>query len=193
MEKKFSRLEIMTGKNLKGTRIKPKDLPKDIIELEHRQKILDEKRTCERQIRRDFKNSLIIVTILVLFACLLMSADEIDTGGPLVVLVLVAIYAISIWLAGTLLLSIPKRIYNYKNYNFERTCYATLSNKFTHTTKDDNNRSSTNYLANLQINEFKYIKDVNISGSGKFFRVSEGEKVVVVSFDGYNAYLVNIN
>lgn len=180
-----------TNNIIDGKTIKPKDLPKDIIDASYKKKILDEKRFCKRRIINDAITSIGVFGMLSVFISALLRAEEVD-GNAVTFALMFIIFAITIVVVGRILISIPKRIYNYIAFNFERTCYATVVNKYMRTT-ENNGRHNTYYIADLKIKDGLYIKDVSIIGSNKYFTLRSGENVIVTSFDGYSAYVIRLN
>lgn len=179
------------GNDLNGESIRAQDLPKDIIDISHKKKVLKAKRYCRRLLINDTTSCIAVFGMLGLFITTLLRAEEIDTNGSVIALLIVMFGAI-IYFVGKILITLPRRIRNYVSFNFERTCYATIVNRYTRTTSNKNG-SSTTYYADLQLGDGKYIKSAKIIGSSRYFRLKSGDRVIAVSFDGYRTYVIELN
>lgn len=125
--------------------------------------------------------------MIMFFTIVLITSEDINitlSPGLCILMTIMLIVAIS-------MLSIFRRLCNYRNFNFERTCYAIIHQKYMYKTKNQKGRTRYIYYVDLQINNNKYIQGVNIEHS-KYFALTEKDKVIAVSFDGYKIDIVNL-
>lgn len=178
---------------LPGSCIKPKDLPTDEIDIKYKEKILDLKKICKKEIKRDFKKAYAF-TFLPLFIIAGLLCEGVfnnDTSiNPILGLGIIILCLIVILFAGKSLILIPKRFSNLKHYNFERACYAKVVDKFEAVTGNERGRAVSAGFVNLQINKDKHIKGVVMLNENDFIDLKKGEKVIVFSFEGVFAYAV---
>lgn len=175
----------------KNNYIKAKDLSSDVIQLDYKQKVLDKKRNCLKSIIEDIKTILILFTILGTFFYFLFRAEEVNSTIPTTIftaLMLGTIFYIGIKKA----ITIPKRISNYKNFNFERTCYAKIINKYTKDVNIDNRTSRSVYYIDAKINDNQYVKELSV-GFVNYFELKNGDTIIIVSFDGHKIQAVPLN
>lgn len=178
---------IINTENSHGTRVEAKDLPKDTIDLFTKEKVLAEKKSSRHQIIED------LFICCFFFAALIFGFihGDFKVSNLIDIALVVIALAIIITLVGRLLITIPKRIHNYRTFNFERTCYATVKNKYV-LTKKVKRRRVPNYFADVQLNKDNYVHGVKIDND-KYCRLEQGDKVILTSFDGYYIHLVTLN
>lgn len=177
---------------LSGTNIGPKDLPKDILDPKHKELVLKKK----KKYKWHSIGEMIWLTILVPMLLYYFSYIVLYDNDELLPIIFIAVLVL-MFLYGLIqeLVQVPKRIKLYKQYNFERTCYAIVSSKFYKrhkTTQKGRTKITYTYHVNLQINENQHIKSFTIN-SIEYEKLIEGDKVIVVSFDGYKSVLVYID
>lgn len=174
-------------RSLKGESIRACDLPKQNIEPSFKNQIVSQKKYCIRNIVADTITSCIFLGLIAFFISVLCKAEEVNTNAITAIFATIIFATVTV-IMGKRLVNIPKRISNYKNYNFERTCYATVSSKYKRTTSSKSGRSSI-YYVNLQINDNQHIKNIVVNWS-KYVELQEGDTVIAVSFDGYSTQII---
>lgn len=103
----------------------------------------------------------------------------------------VVIFLVIMFSSCHIFFSIPRRINNYKNFNFERACYATVIRKYLTFKKTSKNVRRTVHKVDLKINEDKFIKGL-IVGRSKYNNTQVGDKVIVVSYDGHCIHVIDL-
>lgn len=175
---------------LKGTDIAYKDLPKDSLSPDHELLVLNKKKKYKWKIAFDVT----VQVLLLLISTLVLKGIIYIDGLTNKIIVL----AFTILVMGALLnelRKIPKRVIYYKDYNFERTCYATVSSKFYKRMRSARHRRNTTtieYNINLQINEDSHLKGFNVKDD-EYRMLSDGDRVIVACFDGRNAVLIFVD
>lgn len=181
----------LNDKNFKNNYIKAIELPSDVIQLEYKQKVLNKKRNCLKTILHDIRTSLVSFIIIGTFLYFLIRADEVNSNIPTTLLATLILGTI-FYIGASKAITIPKRISNYRNFNFERTCYATITNKYTHTVHSNNRTSYTVCYVDAKINENQYVEKASISFT-HYLEAKNGDTIIIVSFDGYKIQAVPIN
>lgn len=158
------------------------DLPTDTIDPQFKEKILGQKWKYLRRILLDIEGGSIALIIIGTFLYFLFNADKVNSTIPTTILA-ATICGIVIYIGARKLIYIPRRIHNYRNFNFERTCYATIANYRIRTIEKDYTTKRTIYFVDLKINETQYIKNVRMDVIN--YELKHGDTVIVFSIDGY--------
>lgn len=166
--------------------IQNKKLSIEDIENNFKEKILIEKQSCKKDIIRDSIGcTLLSIIDIILFYCIFNSQFNLIVLGALLVFILTT------YITVRLVKPLPSRIYNYKNFNFERTYYATVTNKTTNTYKDMYGNINESTCLYLKLYENKKIIKKHVD-SKRYSNLKVGSKVILTSFDNYNTYIVAI-
>lgn len=167
-------------------KIQKKNFSIEDMEAKFKEKILEEKKICKKDIIKDTVGCILLEIIDVgLLWHLFNSKLNIVTIGTLLAFVLIT------YITARLAKPLPSRIYNYRHFNFERTYYATITNKYSNTYKDMYGNVNDSYCLDLQFYDNKKTikKYVN---SEKYKNLKVGGKVILANFDNYNTYVIGI-
>lgn len=179
---------ITTEEELERDYVKAKDLYSDWIDPQFKQQILKEKKKCLFTIITDTITSILVLAMICTFLYILFmplnSYSNVETKS-----IITITCAIIIYIFAGILISIPKRIHNYRNFNFERTCYARIINTYTRHTHGFPGIRFHIYYADVQINGNKYVKEVYV-GRKNHRNLNNGDIVIIFSFDGYKKHLI---
>lgn len=195
MKKKYLKQTKNMNDDLNVINVKPKDLPKDIIETLHKKKVLKQKKYCTRSLIMDTVACIIALSFSVcnmsVLLRLLLRMENKSTDWLMIAAFMVFAVVFVMVVVGKILITLPKRIYNYMEFDFNRTCYAIIKNKYIKTVQHENSTSEL-YYADLQLSNGKYIKGAQINEDSDYFRLRNGDRVIVVSFDGYKVHVVEL-
>lgn len=167
-------------------KIENKNLSINDVKSKYTDEILKEKECCKKDIIKDSISCLLLIFLDVfLFFCFFGNKFDMVVAGAMIVFATIA------YITWNLLKSIPSRIYNYKNFNLEKSQYATITNKYDSTYKDLYGNVNKSYYFDLKLNNTKKLIKKYV-GYDKYSNLKVGGKVIVASFDKYNTYVVEI-
>lgn len=183
------RLEKIYGSNLFGTEIKPDELPNSII-FDGDKEQVDKMRS---KTLRKLISELIIVPLGIVMCIVLLVFGDSNTSSMTALIFCILIIIVTLVGCLIFLVSLIKRMKVFLNYNNERLEYGIVSTKFIKKVHTSNSNTVDKYYAHVGFQENQtYIRNVIIVNSKDYEAINEGDKVIVASFDGAVAYVINI-
>lgn len=185
MSKKAKKSHSLNRTNSK-IKIENKNLTISDIKTKYKDRVLKEKECCKKDIIKDSISCLLLIALdAVLLLCFLGNSLNLTVICAALVFLAIA------YLTWKLLKTIPSRIYNYKNFDLEKSHYATVGNKHNSEFKDLYGNINKSYCLDLKLRDARKTikKYVNYD---KYNDLKVGSKVIVASFDNYNNYVIEI-
>lgn len=177
-------------KDVLNDEINVKNLPKNILEPIHKNKVLEFKKEYKILYIKQFVKNFTTLYMLFFFIYALLSMQNFKPEIT-VVLVPISIACIPLLCIFISLINLIRKIYNYKRYNFEKTCYAIVYDKdySIHRTKRGSYRK---YFIKAETLDGKIIKDIRVKNR-IYSKVNKQDKVIVASFDNFNCCVIPLN
>lgn len=185
------RLEKIYGNNLVGTEIKPMDLPASVIAEADIEKVYNMK-------KKAFKSLLVglIMMIFGIVGCisLLLFGEENPASSSMAIMACRILLLVTLVCCVFGLFSSFKKMKVFLNYNYERLEYGIISTKFIKKEHTSNSNTVDKYFAHVVFKENQtYIRNVIIISSKDYESINEGDTVIVASYDGAEAYVIERN
>lgn len=169
-----------------GHQIIAEKLPKGLINNIDKIKVIEEKKHYKKYIFEDIVCSILLLLFSIALIYYLLS-DKIDIGYIVISILCILLITFTF----ELILSIPIKIKRWRNYNFERTCYATITNKYTFEERDSDGESIKKYAINFKVKDTSLATNL-VVGKKKYQALEIGQEVIVVSFDGYRVQIIQL-
>jgi len=183
-----SRLQRINGNDLIGREIKPSELLGSSISDLNREKV--------DKMRIKVLHKLIVLLIAMLLAIggfiFLALFGELNPESSFIEISFVVLLgAVTVIWAAVEAISTIKRIKLVLNYNYERLQYGLIHTKYIKGELNDTTKTN-HYYANVVFEENQtYIKKVIFLSSRDYEVSNSCDKVLVVSYDGIEAYIIN--